>query len=131
MNFIDKVLRMFKGGSAPFTHAEGSRRPATRRLSTTPGYAKRFVKHVPNPLKKATKPCNPGMPRTFGVATRGRWPAPTHDQVRHAEKVMGIRLNVKEGRVSSRDGDDHGLDWHKVNEAILNNGDLASVLEAA
>lgn len=102
----------------PLTHVGTSSRPATRRATTSPGHVRHRISHRPNPIKKMTKPLVAGIPRTVGLRFRHRWPAPTQDAIRRAERSIGVRLIVVNGRVSSRDGDDHGLDWDAINLAI-------------
>lgn len=104
MNFLDRLFTMFNEHKPfPLTRVLNSRRPASRRATTTQGYARKLIRHQPNYIKRMTKPFIGGMPRTRGIRSRHTVPAPTMDEVRNKERELGIRIHVKMGGMFNRE----------------------------
>lgn len=77
-------------------------RHATRTRKSQPGLKRKGITFIPpvppNTHKQARKPCNHIGARRFDPI-RGATPAPTIDFVRKLEIALGVRLNVREGKI--------------------------------
>lgn len=110
---IEALMSMVKDGNLKFQDAldrmkgveQEEKLKPTRRSTTTPGYASKHHKAIPNPERRNCKPLMAGWPHRSeprGYDFGHKRVAPHIDEVRALEQKHGIKIHVRDGIMYGR-----------------------------